>query len=47
MTTTIDLDQAIREQVIAVYELYADLADDPVLAARYRERAEALRRAHD
>lgn len=46
MTTDLDLDKAIHEQVIAAYEMYARFADqdnDHEKAAEYRERAEMVR----
>jgi hypothetical protein len=40
---TFDLDQAIKEQVVAAYKMYADLAVDEDARRELLARADALR----
>ncbi len=45
--TKFDLDQAIREQVISAYEMYAELAVDEDAKREMLAHADALRGNHD
>lgn len=43
MTTDYDLDRAIRDTVIAAYDLFADHESDETTERHYRDRANAMR----